>query len=169
MKEGNASVFVETAKYWHMRLIYIVGIHTHDLVFLRYHCCCSLLRTCAIKMSDDDDFQSARRTESSFAALSWSRQGQIMLVRCTGACADLWSTQLKHCHSLGGGVKRERRFLPSYPWPSTTVCDPDQSLLLSTMGGRALKSEKLGREVEGESVRGKNLIRELETGLGNRI
>lgn len=58
-------------------------------------------------MSDDDDFQSTRRAESSFAALSWSRQGQIMLITCTGACAGLWSTQLKHCHSSGGSQVRE--------------------------------------------------------------
>lgn len=34
MKEGNATGFVETAEYWHMYLIYIVGIYMHNLVFL---------------------------------------------------------------------------------------------------------------------------------------
>lgn len=85
-----------------MHLIYLVGIHMHDLAFRWYRCCCSLLRLWAIKMNDDDGFQSAGRAESCFAAQSWSRQGQTVLEWCSRSHAVLWSSQRKHGHSSEG-------------------------------------------------------------------
>lgn len=79
-------------------------------------CCCSLWRIWAIKMNDDDGFQSAGRAESCIAAQSWRPQGGIVLVWHTRACAALWSSQLKQCHS-SEWCKQKRHFIPSLPLP----------------------------------------------------
>lgn len=79
-------------------------------------CCCSLLRNCAIKMNDDDGFQSAGRAESCIAAQRWRPQEGIVLVWHARAYAALWSCQLKQCHS-SAWCEQKRHFVPSLPLP----------------------------------------------------
>lgn len=127
-----------------------------------------LLRLWAIKMNDDDGFQSAGRAESCFAAQSWSRQGQIVLAWCSRSHTVLWSSQVKHSHS-SEEFRQRRCLLPSSPQLPTPAHNSGQSMLLTTARGKVLKRQKFGWEVEGDSILGNKLIRELGTDLGNRI
>lgn len=138
--------------------------------FCDNHCCCSSLwRIQAIKMNDGDGFQSAGKAESCIAAESWRLQEGVVLVQHTRAWAALCSSHLKQCPP-SEWCKEQRHFTSSLPLPPP---DSSQSrskqFVVTNHTDRPLKSEKQGWEVEGESTAGKNLVRQLETSLGNRI
>lgn len=131
-------------------------------------CCCSLWRIWAIKMNDGDGFQSAGKAESCIAAESWRLQEEVVLVQPTGAwaalCCSSWSSALPQ-----SGVRNRDTSPLLSPCLPQTAYSPDQSSLLSQTTDRSLKSKKQGWEVEDESTAGKNVIRQLEVSLGNKI
>lgn len=112
--------------------------------------------------------QSSGKAESCTAAESWRLQEGVVLVQHTRAWAALSSSSWTSALPQSG--VRTRHITSSLPQPPP---DSSQSrskqFVVTNHTDRPLKSERQGWEVEGESTAGKNLIRQLEMSLGNRI